>query len=394
MPQAVARDVIVSFRGEDDGPETEPARRAGVKIVTVIGARPQFIKAAVVSRAIDRVEHHDQIQEIIVHTGQHFDANMSDVFFEELNIRPPDHHLGIGGMSHGEMTGRMLIAIEKILLQERPDWMLVYGDTNSTLAGALAAAKLHIPVAHVESGLRSFNMRMPEEVNRVMTDHVSTVLFAPTRIAISNLHREGIPGDKIINVGDVMYDSALHYQEQAGPRLKKFKAMGLVSGEYVLATVHREENTDDHQRLQEIIGGLIRISQRRLVVLPLHPRTRAALEATELMADAQRYLRLIDPVGYLDMLCLEMNARLIATDSGGVQKEAFFFGVPCLTLRDETEWVELVEIGANMLVNADAETINAAAIAAEDKVISNEQLYGDGAAGMAIVDCLVGQKCC
>lgn len=365
-----------------------------MKIVTVIGARPQFIKAAVVSRAIDRVEHHDQIQEIIVHTGQHFDANMSDVFFEELSIRSPDHHLGIGGMSHGEMTGRMLIAIEKILLQERPDWMLVYGDTNSTLAGALAAAKLHIPVAHVESGLRSFNMRMPEEVNRVMTDHVSSVLFTPTQIAIDNLHREGIAGDRIVNVGDVMYDSALHYQEQAGQRLKKFKAMGLVTGEYVLATVHREENTDNGQRLSEIIGGLIRISKRKPVVLPLHPRTRASLEKSGLMEDAGSHLHLIDPVGYLDMLCLEMNASLIATDSGGVQKEAFFLGVPCLTLRDETEWVELVEIGANTLVVADAEAINAAVLAAEDNVISNEELFGDGAAGMAIVDCLIGQACC
>ena len=365
-----------------------------MKIVTVIGARPQFIKAAVVSRVIDGGENHDPIQEILVHTGQHFDANMSDVFFDELSLRPPDHHLGIGGIGHGEMTGRMLIAIEKILLDERPDWVLVYGDTNSTLAGALAATKLHIPVAHVESGLRSFNMRMPEEVNRVMTDHVSSVLFTPSQNAIANLQREGIAGDKIVSVGDVMYDSVLHYREGAGQRWGNFEAMGVERSQYVLATVHRAENTDDVDRLTEIIRGLVSISKRRPVVLPLHPRTHAALEAKGLLAEAQQHLNLIDPVGYLDMLCLEMNASLIATDSGGVQKEAFFLGVPCLTLRDETEWVELVEIGANTLVGADAEAINAAAIASEGKVITTEQLYGDGTAGMAIVDCLVGQTCC
>jgi UDP-GlcNAc3NAcA epimerase len=311
-------------------------------IMTVLGARPQFIKAAVVSRAFAA----NGVDEMLVHTGQHFDANMSDVFFEELEIPRPAYHLGIGGGTHGENTGRMVEAIEKVLLRNRPDWVMVYGDTDSTLAGAVAAVKLHIPVAHVEAGLRSFNRRMPEEINRVLTDHAASLLFAPTTAAVDHLAREGISGPMVRLVGDVMYDAALFYGAKAERSSSVLARLGLGANTYVLATIHRAENTDVQGRLAAILDGLERFGHD--VILPLHPRTRGCLAASGIVMP--RNVRLIDPVGYLDMVMLEKHACLIATDSGGVQKEAFFHRVPCVTLRDETEWVELVESGWNTVV--------------------------------------------
>lgn len=320
-----------------------------MKIATVIGARPQFIKASAVSRAL--VEN-AVTTEVLIHTGQHYDNNMSAVFFQELEIPAPQYNLGVGSGPHGEQTGRQLAAIEKVLIQEKPDWVLVYGDTNSTLAGALAAAKLHIPVAHVEAGLRSFNKSMPEEINRILTDQCSDLLFTPTTAAIGNLAREGIAPQRVHEVGDVMYDVALHYGEKAGARSRILADLQLIPGEFILATIHRAANTDDPERLRIIIEALLTCSETMPVVFPVHPRTRHKLESistfnTQLSACPR--LRLLDPVGYLDMVTLEKHAAVIATDSGGVQKEAFFYGVPCVTLREETEWVELVDAGWNRL---------------------------------------------
>lgn len=313
-----------------------------LKLVTIIGARPQFIKAAAVSRA---VAHRDGISEIMLHTGQHFDANMSDIFFEELGIPAPDHHLGIAGGNHGEMTGRMLGTIEAILIEEKPDWVLVYGDTNSTLAGALAAAKLHIPVAHIEAGLRSFNRRMPEEVNRVLTDHISTRLYCPTSVAVQNLANEGIRGG-VIHVGDVMYDAALDARERAQTGSDILARLGLEPGCYSLATVHRAENTNDANSLRQVIGHLEKVSAERTVVLPLHPRT---AQASANFGVSLKALKVIEPVGYLDMSALLQGCVDVHTDSGGVQKEAYFHEKPCVTLRGETEWVETVAAGWNRL---------------------------------------------
>lgn len=333
-------------------------------IVTIVGARPQFIKAAVVSRAIhdlnttgSDVSQVDasapNIRETIVHTGQHYDANMSDVFFDELNIPRPDHNLGIGGGSHGQNTGRMLESIEGVLQAERPDWVLVYGDTDSTLAGTLAAVKLHIPVAHVEAGLRSFNRRMPEEINRVLTDHAASLLFTPTDLATSNLASEGISGDQVCQAGDVMYDAALYYSSMADQKSDALSRLGLLKHEYILATIHRAENTDDPKRMREILKGLS--SSPLPIVWPIHPRTRKRLQEFGLSIPPS--VREVEPVGYLDMVSLERNAKIICTDSGGVQKEAYFHGVPCVTLRDETEWAETVNSGWNQLVGADSDLI-------------------------------------
>lgn len=348
-----------------------------MKILTVIGARPQFIKAATVSR---QVALRDDITETIVHTGQHYDGNMSDIFFDELAIPRPQYHLGIGGGGHGVMTGRMLEAIESVLLEEKPDWVLVYGDTNSTLAGALAAVKLHIRIAHIEAGLRSFNRRMPEEINRVLTDHASDLLFAPSDTAMQNLAAEGVAPGKCHKVGDVMYDASLFYRDRAREPIW-FATLGVSPSDFVLATVHRAENTDDMTRLSGIMCGLGAI--RLPVILPLHPRTRSRLRECKMAPSGN--VHIVDPVGYLEMLWLEANCRVIATDSGGVQKEAYFLGKPCVTLRHETEWVELIEGGWNVLAGTDEKTISDMINTA---VIPNNniRLYGNGSASSMILD--------
>lgn len=362
------------------------------RVLTVVGARPQFVKAAVVSRVIaERARRNGVIRELLVHTGQHFDSGLSDVFFEELGIPAPHAHLGIGGLPHGAMTGRMIEALEQVILTERPALVLVYGDTNSTLAGALAAAKLGVPVAHVEAGLRSFNRRMPEELNRVLTDHAAELLFAPTRAAVENLRREGIPDARVRLVGDVMYDAALRYAALAKERSTILGRLGVAERGYVLATVHRQENTDDPVRLAAVFEALARVARKRAVVLPIHPRTRKQLGGVSAAAEAARSLTIIDPVGYLDMVALERGAAVVATDSGGVQKEAYFYGVPCVTLRDETEWIELVESGANVLAPpVDAASVSRAIEDALDRRVSSAvpDLYGDGDAGSKIVDVL------
>ena len=316
-----------------------------MRIVTVVGARPQFVKAAVVSRAF---RNSTTVEEVLLHTGQHYDQQMSKVFFDELEISEPAYDLGIGSGPHGQQTGAMLAGIEAVLLERRPDAVLVYGDTNSTLAGALAAAKMHIPVLHVEAGLRSFNRNMPEEINRVVSDQLADVLFAPTDAAVRNLGNEGIPAERIHKVGDVMYDAALYYASRAELRSTALSEFNVPSKSYALATVHRAENTDNLDRLRVICGTLARLAEQMPVIFPVHPRTRKMLSQSSLTASLGG-VRVTDPVGYLDMLMLEKNARVIMTDSGGVQKEAFFCGVPCVTFRSETEWLELVELGWNRL---------------------------------------------
>ncbi len=316
-----------------------------MKIATIVGARPQFIKAASVSLALRQTG----ITEVLIHTGQHYDAMMSDVFFQELGLPVPDHHLGIGSGSHGAQTGAMLGAVEAVLMQERPDWVLVYGDTNSTLAGALATAKMGIALAHVEAGLRSFNKAMPEEINRLLTDHVADLLFAPTEAAVANLGREGIAGDKVRLVGDVMIDSALTFAGKADVATLLGR-LGVITGQYVLATIHRAENTDNGDRLRAIIAGLATASRRHPVLLPLHPRTRAALIRHGLAGALPPSIILSEPLGFVDMLAAEQHAQAVVTDSGGVQKEACLFGIPCLVVRRETEWTDLIESGAARLV--------------------------------------------
>lgn len=358
-----------------------------MNVTTIVGARPQFIKAAPVSRALAALG----IEEAIVHTGQHFNDLMSDVFFREMAIPAPRHHLGIGGLSHGAMTGRMLERIEEVLREDRPDWVLVYGDTNSTLAGALAAAKLHVRVAHVEAGLRSFNRAMPEEVNRVLTDHISELLFAPTAAAVNHLAKEGIDPTSVFQVGDVMYDAAVAFGRLADEHSHVLETLSLEPGSYVLATVHRAENTDNPARLRAIFEGLGEASRRQPVVLPLHPRTRGMLAKAGIAAP--QALRVVDPVGFLDMMMLEKHARLIATDSGGVQKEAYFHRVPCVTLRAETEWVELIEAGANRLAPPhDAQAIARAVedgLATPASAFARDDLYGKGDAAQKIAGRLV-----
>ena len=347
-----------------------------MKLITIVGARPQFVKAATVCRA---AALGDDIDEVIVHTGQHYDANLSDVFFEELEIPVPRYNLGIGGGSHGMMTGRQLEAIEAVLLEENPDWVLVFGDTNSTLAGAIAAAKLHIPLAHVEAGLRSFNRRMPEEINRILTDHAADRLFAPTKVAMENLRNEGLPEGRLRLVGDVMYDAARHYRTRSREPAWFSETM-LVSGEFVLATVHRAENTDDPSRLAGIFTGLA--DSGREIVLPIHPRTRERLEALQLGLPSR--IRLVPPVGYLEMVWLEANCAQIASDSGGVQKEAYFHGRRFVILRDETEWVELVDEGWNILAGTNPRRISEA-LASPLPSKPAIELYGAGNAAELIL---------
>lgn len=365
------------------------------RILTVIGARPQFIKAAAVSRALVS----GGMVERIVHTGQHYDPSMSDIFFQEMGIPEPAHHLGVGSGPHGQQTGAMLAGIEKILLDERPDWLLVYGDTNSTLAGALAAAKHHVPVAHVEAGLRSFNRRMPEEINRIATDHVSSLLLCPTHTAVEHLRSEGVVDTPLRHgfvrrvrwVGDVMFDATRIFGRLAAERSDVLRGLGLSEAAFDLVTIHRAENTDAPERLAVIVEALERLAVMRPLVWPVHPRTRKLLGSAG-TGDrlARAGVRLCEPVGYLDMLMLERSARCIITDSGGVQKEAFFAGVPCVTLRDETEWVELVEMGWNRLASpaAGAEAI---VLAVNEAAIGDRgrQPYGDGRAADLIAAELV-----
>jgi UDP-GlcNAc3NAcA epimerase len=358
-----------------------------MELLTVVGARPQFIKAAAVSRAIQATAASDRpIRERILHTGQHFDTAMSDQFFTELGIPEPAFHLGIGGGSHGANTGRMLEAIEAVLLQERPEAVLVYGDTDSTLAGALAASKLKIPVLHVEAGLRSFNRHQPEEQNRVLTDHLAELCFAPTETAVAHLRREGIPAERIVRTGDVMADAARIFGEQAESQASELlAALQLPQGPFILATIHRAENTDDPQRLRAILEAL---GQAPLpVLLPLHPRTRARISEQGL-EPLLRPLRLAPPLGFLTMVLLERQAALVVTDSGGVQKEAFLQGTACVTVRGETEWVELLACGWNRLADpADPAAMLTAMAQQLDLDASQPRplLYGDGHAAEAIV---------
>ena len=348
-----------------------------MKLITIIGARPQFIKAAAVSREIAQ---HTNIEEIIVHTGQHFDANMSEIFFTQMQIPKPNYNLQINSLSHGAMTGRMIEKIEEVLMIEKPDWVLVYGDTNSTISGSLAAKKLHIKVAHVEAGLRSFNRNMPEEINRILTDKISDLLLCPTDTAVQNLQNEGIGNNslaRIMKCGDVMQDAAIFYSDLAQkPEIE-------VPEQFILATIHRAENTDDPKRLTSIFNALTEISNEIPIVLPLHPRTKMKIKNLKFKNEN---INIIKPIGYLEMIYLLKTCSLVMTDSGGLQKEAFFFKKPCVTLRDETEWVELVENGFNKVVGAD-----------EDKIISGYQemskiknnyninLYGNGEASKKII---------
>lgn len=351
-----------------------------MKVLTVIGARPQFIKASVVSKELKKS---GGVDEVILHTGQHFDVNMSNIFFEQLSIPKPDVQLNIAGGSHGEMTGRMLLEIEQAILAHKPERVLVYGDTNSTLAGALAAAKLHIPVAHVEAGLRSFNMQMPEEINRILTDQISDLLFCPTDAAMTNLINEGFARKpvRLLQVGDVMQDAALLFAKQAAVP----QGFNLTSG-FVLATLHRAENTDDPVRLAAIVGALNEVHKVVApVVLPLHPRTKKLIARQGLSLNVHT----IDPVGYFEMVWLLDHADLVLTDSGGVQKEAFFFGKACVTMREQTEWVELVEAGANELVGANADKIVQAARSNLGRIVEDiNELYGGGKASENIVSVL------
>lgn len=343
-----------------------------MKVATVIGARPQFIKAATVSRALST--HRPDVTEVLVHTGQHFDANMSDVFFDELDIPRPKYNLGVGGGTHGQNTGRMIEQIEQVLFAEQPDYLLVYGDTDSTLAGAIAASKLHIGIIHVEAGLRSRNMAMPEEINRILVDRISQRLYCPTQGAQDNLGDEGIDLSMCPMVGDVMFDAALYYADRASERSDILTRQGLSAGRYVLSTLHRAENVDDVERLARIVQQLG--TSPLPVIWPMHPRTKSRLRQANIALPDN--VSTIDPVGYLDMIMLEKSSALIVTDSGGVQKEAYFHGRPCVVVRHETEWVELIQIGAAKL--------------ADDQwweyldrwTLPVERPYGDGKASEAI----------
>ncbi|MGB6035737.1 MAG: UDP-N-acetylglucosamine 2-epimerase (non-hydrolyzing) [Cryomorphaceae bacterium] len=350
-----------------------------MKILTIVGARPQFVKAATISR---QVALDPEVEEVIVHTGQHFDENMSEVFFREMEIPKPKYNLDINALGHGAMTGRMLEGIEKLIIDEKPDVLLVYGDTNSTIAGALAAAKLHVKVGHVEAGLRSFNMAMPEEVNRILTDRISNFLYCPTDTAVANLQREGFDllDNEVLRTGDVMYDAALYYAERSA---LKATVMNRISHEqFALCTLHRAENTDDPDRLEGFVKSLNNIHSSLPIVCPLHPRTRKKLAEYNLSLD----VTVIDPVGYFDMVELLKNCRMVFTDSGGLQKEAFFFKKPCTTMRDQTEWVELVNNGYNQLSTPnEAQMMSAFAEMKCKPPDFTHDLYGDGNAAGAIL---------
>ncbi|MBR6878682.1 MAG: UDP-N-acetylglucosamine 2-epimerase (non-hydrolyzing) [Bacteroidales bacterium] len=341
-----------------------------MKIVTIIGARPQIIKAAALSRAI-KTHFKDQIHEVIVHTGQHYDDNMSQVFFDELGIPRPDYNLHVGSASHGIQTAKMIEGIEKILIDEKPDYIVLYGDTNSTLAGAVAASKIHVPIVHIEAGLRSFNKSMPEEINRIVCDHCSTLLFTPTTTGLNNLVHEGfkanndgpynIDNPKVYHCGDIMYDNSLYFSAVADQKVDLLRRLGLDGKPYILCTLHRDSNTDHAERLNAILEALLELSAELPIVLPLHPRTKKMIQqlsnATTIERLHSNNIQIIEPVSFLEMIQLEKHASLVMTDSGGVQKESFFFKKPCVILRPETEWVEIVEVRAATLVDADKQAI-------------------------------------
>jgi len=377
-----------------------------MKVLTIIGARPQIIKAAALSRAI-RTDYSDRIQEVILHTGQHYDTNMSQVFFDEMEIPEADYNLNVGSGTHARQTAAMIEGIEEVIEKERPDWLILYGDTNSTLAGAIASAKLGVPVAHIEAGLRSFNKSMPEEINRITCDHCSTLLFSPTGAGVHNHANEGFnisarppysidrPG--VFHCGDVMYDNALHFSGVAEERSKILEQLEVQKGDYILATIHRDGNTDIPERLESIFKAIIKISHEEMLVLPLHPRTKKMIEKhpgnlVERMQESGNIL-LIPPVSFLDMIMLEKHASLIMTDSGGVQKESYFYHKPCLILRPETEWVEIVENGGAKICDADENKImEAYRYYKANPPVSFPSLYGDGRAAWFICEKLLQQK--
>lgn len=367
-----------------------------IKIAVIIGARPQFVKAVSVSRAIAEFnkkhnQAHFKIKEIIIHTGQHYDYNMNDIFFKELYLKEPNYNLNIGSHGQARQTALMLEGIEGVLKKENPDLVLVYGDTNSTLAGALAAKKLHILVAHIEAGLRSYNRLMPEEINRIVVDRISDILFCPSKIALENLAKEGIRNSslrrfpRVFLVGDVMYDTTLFYLDIAKKRSNILNKLSLIPRGYYLATVHRAENTDNPTRLKSILENLNRIARNRApVIFPVHPRTKKAIDSLNIKPRTE-YLKMIKPVSYLDMLILEKNAKAILTDSGGVQKEAYFLDIPCVTLRGETEWVETIHSGFNVLTGTDRDRIEKALNRVIKLNLKLPQIYGNGEASIKIV---------
>lgn len=372
-----------------------------MKILTIIGARPQIIKAAAVSRAVAQ-QYRGQIVEKILHTGQHYDANMSQVFFDELGIPQPDYNLGVGSGSHGSQTAKMISGIEDILLKEHFDGVILYGDTNSTLAGAVAASKIHVPVFHIEAGLRSFNMAMPEEINRIVCDQLSSICFAPTQTAVDNLRHEGFMDSRatfrngkqrrVCNCGDVMYDNSIYFSSLAQQHSTILQEFNLQPGEYILATIHRDNNTDNPDRLQSILRALADIAQQDniRIVLPLHPRTRKIIDgSTHLQLPEDSPITVIPPAGFLDMNMLEQNAKLIMTDSGGVQKEAFFFEKPCVILRPETEWVEIVNHGAGIITDADYDRIVNAYRQLVDHPVHFPHLFGDAHAAEKILQTIL-----
>ena len=372
-----------------------------IKIITIIGARPQIIKAAALSRAIKN-NFSNEIEEIIVHTGQHYDQNMSQVFFDELGIPAPNYNLGVGSGKHGEQTAKMIDGIEEILLKENPDYLVVYGDTNSTLAGAIAASKIHIPIVHIEAGLRSFNKAMPEEINRICCDHCSTMLFSPTVTGYKNLVNEGFnPENKkpftidnpgIYHCGDVMYDNSLYFSSKANSQ------QPIANNQYILCTIHRNNNTDEPERLSAIVKALLRLSKEEEIVIPLHPRTKKLLDVNlssdiyNELIDNER-IHIIPPASFLEMISLEKNASIVITDSGGVQKEAYFFKKPCIIMRSETEWKEIVEVGTAIIADANEENIvNGYYHFKDNKITEYPELFGDGKAAEFICNELINNK--
>jgi len=374
-----------------------------MKILTIIGARPQIIKAAALSRAINK-HFSVSIQEVIVHTGQHYDKNMSQVFFDELGIPTPDYNLEVGSASHGSQIAQMIIGIEEILEKEKPNYIILYGDTNSTLAGAVAASKTHIPVVHIEAGLRSFNKSMPEEVNRILCDHVSSLLFTPTKTGYQNLLNEGFKENKgpftadntgIFHCGDVMYDNSLFFTDIAKEKTSILSELDLLSSNFILATIHRDHNTDNPVRLQAIFEALLEISLEKKiqVILPLHPRTKKKMKTLSVDLRVRlneiENIQIIPPVSFLEIIALEKNAELVITDSGGVQKEAYYFHKPCVILRPDTEWVEILEAGTGILADAEKEKIKEAVNQLLYKSFEFPVLYGDGRAAEFICQTLL-----